>query len=247
MNNNLKITALIGARSGSSLKNKNIKNYNGKPLLIHSIIQAQKSKYINNIYISTDSILYIKIIDKYIDLVNNNNIKIIMRPSEISGDFSSDFEYFKHFINNIDKNDIPDIIVQLRPTYPNRKIDIIDDAIKLYIDNFNDYDSLRSVIKLDKSAYKMYIINNNILEPFKNKNNNLIEPHNEARQLLNDTYLHNGYIDIIKTNTIINLNSISGVKILPYIMSSNENNDIDTLNDFKKSLKKNINNLYNEC
>ena len=37
------IWAVIPARSGSkSLKNKNIKNFLGKPLLAHSIISAKK-------------------------------------------------------------------------------------------------------------------------------------------------------------------------------------------------------------
>ena len=51
-----KIIAIIPARSGSKrLKFKNIKIFNGKPLFIWSMLSAQKSKYIDKIYLSTDS------------------------------------------------------------------------------------------------------------------------------------------------------------------------------------------------
>lgn len=229
----MKVIAIIGARSGSSLRDKNIKLYKGQPLLLHSVFQAEKSKLIEDIYVSTDSKNYARIVDKYSDA------KIIMRPIEISGEFSSDYEYIKHFLDSLEESNRPDIIVQLRPTYPNRKIETIDNAIQYFIENSSNYDSLRSVIPLDKSGFKMYTINqDNSLEAFQNKNIQLIEPYNQARQLLPQTYLHNGYIDIIKTSTIYDLESVSGNKILPYIMNNNEDNDIDTIDDWNKSLKK---------
>jgi N-acylneuraminate cytidylyltransferase len=230
----MKIVALIGARSGSSLKDKNIKTYNGKPLLIHSIEQAEASKYISEVYVSTNSKNYARIVEKYTDA------KIIIRPIELSGDYSTDYEYFKHFLDQYKEDSIPDLIVQLRPTYPNRNVDIIDKAIHFFMENSLNFDSLRSVIPIDKSAFKMYTISlEKHLEPFTNNNIKIIEPFNQARQLLPKTYLHNGYIDIIKTSTIMELESISGNKILPFIMSENEDDDIDTINDWNKSLTKN--------
>ena len=50
----LKVLAVIPARKGSSLKDKNIKSYKGKPLIFHTIIAALGSKLINKIVISTD-------------------------------------------------------------------------------------------------------------------------------------------------------------------------------------------------
>jgi CMP-N,N'-diacetyllegionaminic acid synthase len=229
----MKVVALIGARSGSSLKDKNIKLYKGQPLLLHSIFQAEKSKLIEDIYVSTDSKNYARIVDKYSDA------KIIMRPIEISGEFSSDYEYIKHFLDSFNENERPDIIVQLRPTYPNRKIETIDNAIQYFMENSSNYDSLRSVIPIDKSGFKMYTINQDVsLCAFENKNIQLIEPYNQARQLLPQTYLHNGYIDIIKSSTIYKLEIVSGNKILPYIMNCNDDDDIDTIDDWNKSLKK---------
>ena len=83
----------------------------------------------------------------------------------------------------------------------------------------------------------MYFIQNNNLIPYFNVYTNINEPYNMPRQLFPTTYIHNGCIDIIKTNVISNLKSMSGNHIYPFIM--NENNDIDSVDDLEKS-KKNI-------
>jgi len=47
--------AIIAARKGSKrLKNKNIKPFCGVPLVVWSIVQAQCSKLIDRVYLSTD-------------------------------------------------------------------------------------------------------------------------------------------------------------------------------------------------
>ncbi|MFA6551834.1 MAG: hypothetical protein WCV41_04885, partial [Patescibacteria group bacterium] len=51
-----KILAVIPARGGSKgIKNKNIKPFNGKPLVAYAIAAAKESKLINKIIVSTES------------------------------------------------------------------------------------------------------------------------------------------------------------------------------------------------
>jgi CMP-N,N'-diacetyllegionaminic acid synthase len=220
----LKIIALIPARSGSkTLPNKNIKLYKGIPLLAHSIKIALDSKYINDVYVSSDSDEYNKIALEY-------GAKIILRPKDISNDLSPDIDTFIHFLKESKIN--PDIIIHLRPTYPNRNINLLNDCIEQFLNYYNNYDSLRTVQKIDKTPYKMYYIENNNLIPFIKSYKNYIEPYNQARQIFPDSYIHNGCIDIIKTDIIKN-NILSGERILPYIMKDND--DIDDLDDFIKS------------
>ena len=85
-----------------------------------------------------------------------------------------------------------------------------------------------------------YIDPQNMLIPYLLTYKDIIEPYNQARQLLPQTYLHNGCIDIIKSHTIINKNLLSGNNIYPFVMDENENNDIDTEEDLINSEKKNI-------
>jgi N-acylneuraminate cytidylyltransferase len=158
-----------------------------------------------------------------------------IRPDNISGDLSTDYEFLSHavswFLEN--ENYRPDIILQLRPTSPLRKVEDIDDCLSTFISNMQNYDSLRSVIPFDKSPYKMYTIEGNTLTPLFTEVNNIMEPYNQCRQVLPQCFLHNGYIDILKTS-IIDKGTISGERIYPFVMSPEDNLDIDTEKDFKK-------------
>ena len=54
------------ARGGSKgIKNKNLANIHGKPLIYYTIKEAKKSKKITNYIISTDSIKIKKVAQKY--------------------------------------------------------------------------------------------------------------------------------------------------------------------------------------
>lgn len=232
----LKILCLIPARSGSKgIPHKNIKLLNGKPLLCYSIDQAKNCSYIKNmrVVVTTDS-------EEYAEIAKAHGAEVpFIRPKEISQDLSTDLEFIQHALKWFDENDnyTPDIILQLRPTQPHRKISDINATLAMFIEKMASYDSLRTVVEFDKSPYKMYRISsehkrlNPLFDCVDDIDN---EPFNQCRQLLPKTYLHNGYIDILKAS-IVKDNKISGEKILPYIMKKTDTIDIDTENDWKKA------------
>jgi CMP-N-acetylneuraminic acid synthetase len=114
-------------------------------------------------------------------------------------------------------------------------ISLLNDCIQTMINYYDVYDSLRTVIPFSKTPYKMYFIKENMLVPFIKEHPYLKEPYNQARQHFPNTYLHNGCIDIIKTDILFNQHQMSGNRILPYIMNETEKDDIDTLSDFQQS------------
>ena len=228
------VLALIPARGGSKgIKMKNIKEFRGKPLIYWSIKLALDCKVVNRVIVSTD----------------NENIKRVaeecgadvpfLRPKEISGDLSTDYEFIKHCLDYLKENgeDEPDIIVQLRPTYPTRKLDILNETLDIFIKNLDNYDSLRTVYEMEKSPYKMYNIEDGELKPLFKEVKGIKEPYNQCRQLLPKTYIHNGYIDLIKTEIVERKGSITGDRIYPYLMSKEEYHDIDTEKDWKDAEK----------
>lgn len=224
----MKILALIPARKGSKdVKDKNIIIYKKKPLIYHSINVANKSKYINKILVSTDSKKYQSIAIKY------GAEAPFLRPKKISGDLSLDYDFIFHAINKLKKiNYIPDFIVLLRPTTPDRTEMLIDKAIKTFIKKFHTIDSLRSVSYFNQPVEKFYYLNKNLFlkgyfdKKFKG------EYHNLPRQKFRKSLLPNGYIDIVKTDYIINNKKIIyGKKILPFITDSTR--DIDSIGDLK--------------
>ena len=239
MTENLYIVALIPARSGSkSIIDKNIRPYKGKPLLAHSINIGLDCSYIQDVFVSTDSLEYSIIAKQYGSKLTP------LRPKNISSDLSPDIDTFHFFLNWLkeSKHKIPDIIVHLRPTYPNRRLDILDECIEYFLENYDSYDSLRTIIPMRDTPYKMYYIKQDSskkpqLTPYFSSYADLKEPFNQARQNFPQTYLHNGYIDIVKTSVILEQNLLSGIKILPYIMKEEEDDDIDEIQDFIKSEK----------
>lgn len=229
MIDNIKILCIIPARSGSKgLPHKNIMDFKGQPLLSWSIEHAQQSNYSKNmkIIVSTDS-------EKYAEISKQYGAEVpFLRPSNISGDMSTDFECIKHCVDWLKENENyePEIILHLRPTQPCRKIEHVNLAIETFINNRDKYDSLRSVIPVEKSPYKMYSINNDELKPLFVEVNNIKEPYNQARQLLPQCYLHNGYIDILNADILKN-DTISGSRIYPFVMDMDNNIDIDEEKD----------------
>ena len=58
------------------------------------------------------------------------------------------------------------------------------------------------------------------------------EYHSAPRQLLPVTYWQNGYVDIIKVDTIIKLKSMVGKKVMPFLVRK-ESRDIDYKDELK--------------
>ena len=77
---------IIPARSGSKrLKNKNIINFFGKPMIAHVIDIAKKSKLFSRIVVTTDSKKIVKISKKY-------GAEAIIRDKKLSNDFTTSTE-----------------------------------------------------------------------------------------------------------------------------------------------------------
>lgn len=234
MSNKTIVHALIPARGGSkSIPKKNIRKYNNYPLIVHSIQTAKIEPIIQKVIVSTDCLEIKRISEEYGAEVP------FLRPEIYSGDYSTDFECFSHYINWLKNNnkELPDIIVHLRPTYPERNEKLLYKCLHTFMKVKDKYTSLRTVIPIEKSLFKMYTIDkNNLLESTYKEYKGIDEPYNAPRQLLPTTYLHNGCIDIIKRETIEN-GSITGDKIYAYIMSKEETYDIDTEEDWERSLE----------
>jgi N-acylneuraminate cytidylyltransferase len=211
----------------------------GKPLLTWGIYQAKQSKYLKNmrIIVSTDSKEYAQI------AAEHGAETPFLRPKEISHDRSLDVEWAQHALQWLKKNEgyVPDIILQLRPTQPCRKVEDIDRCLDIFIDVRDRYDSLRTVFRSDLYEPKMYTIVDNVLKPIFKEINGIREPYDGPRQNFpeniidyyteeqkrSERYMHNGYIDIFNA-TIVATGSVSGEIIYPYIMKSTDNIDIDT-------------------
>jgi len=125
------ISIILGRRGSKGLKNKNIIDLCGKPLIYYTIEASKMSKYISRTIVSTDCEK-----TKEISLSYGAEVPFI-RPKGISDDLATSEDALKHAVDWLEKNEnyYPDIIVYLQITDPFRKNGMIDRCIEKLINN----------------------------------------------------------------------------------------------------------------
>ena len=123
-----KITAFIPARGGSrGMPRKNIKEFAGKPLVVHSIEYALNCSQIDEVVVSTDD-------DKIAKIARKSGANVVIRrPPELSTDSATTESTIHHFVNKFNKK--PDILVLLQPTSPFRPKGSLENAITHFTEN----------------------------------------------------------------------------------------------------------------
>jgi CMP-N,N'-diacetyllegionaminic acid synthase len=144
-----KVIAIICARSGSKgLKNKNLRIFNGKPLIYYPIDAAIKSGVIDNIVVTTDSRKIAKVAEQYGAEVP------FLRSKKLSGDYATTETTLKDALLRYEKlKDIKfDICVFLTATDVFRKIEWLKDCVKI-LKSTKKYDSVFSGHKTHKNFW----------------------------------------------------------------------------------------------
>ena len=223
----MSMIAIIPARSGSKgVPGKNIKLLGGIPLFAFSIIAAKMMPSVSRVIVSTDS-------EEYAQIAKDYGAEVpFLRPNEISGDKSTDFDLFLHALNWFKENEnlIPEYILHLRPTTPLRNPQIMEEAVKLFLENKNLASSLRSGHPAPESPYKWFLKDEN--NYFKGLRDDLTpEKVNLPRQSFPSVYIPDGYIDILKSSVILDSGTLHGDKML--VFESPFCVEVDTKDDFE--------------
>jgi len=217
-----KIIAIIPARSGSKgLPGKNIKILAGKPLIVWTIEQAKKSNLIDKLIVNTDSKKIAKIAQRY------GAGDPFLRPKELARDKSSIYDVIFHALDWFKKNGSEfDIVVLLEPTSPLRKEKDIDDAIKLFLKNYKQADSLVSVgeIHLENPSITLKI-DRKRLKPY-------METDFSRRQELTKAYFPYGVIYLSKVEMLKKYRKFYQKRTMPYLIERWQNYEIDDIYDF---------------
>ena len=215
-----KFLAIIPARGGSKgIPNKNIMDICGKPLIAYTIEAGKKSKYIDEIVVSTDS----------------NSIKVIaeqygakvpfLRPEELSSDTAKSIDVVLHAIDFYKNNNMNfDYIVLLQPTSPLRSFEEVDEAIEKLI-NY-DGKSLVSVCEANENPVLMRTIQDEKLRGVIS-----FEGENLRRQDLPTYYIFNGALYINSNEMLIHEKNFVNESTIPYVMDKESSVDIDTMLD----------------
>ena len=195
--------------SSKGVKNKNIININGKPLLYYTISKAINSKIFNEIVASSDS-------EKILSLSKKFGVKnTVKRPKILSNDKSGKVPAIKHALLKIQKR-------------LNKKFDyVIDLDVNHFIKSKSD--NLVSATYSRKSPYFNIIQKKkNKIELIKNLKTNILR-----RQDVPITYDLNASIYIWKSEALIKNPSIFQKKTSIYLMPKLKSFDIDDVVDLK--------------
>lgn len=142
------ILALIPARGGSKgLVGKNLYPILDKPLLQYTIDEAQKSKHITRLMMSSEDAeinSYAESLGVQVDYV---------RPAHLAEDHTTTAEAVLHALDWLEeRNELPDAIILLQPTSPLRTFEEMDNAIEQFL--ASDKQSLVSVQPMKEHPYK---------------------------------------------------------------------------------------------
>jgi CMP-N,N'-diacetyllegionaminic acid synthase len=229
----MKILCTICARGGSKgVKNKNLKNLLGKPLIYHTISQAKKIKKFTKIVCSSDSKNILKIAKK------NKVDYTLLRPQFLSNDKVEKLKAIKHCLINAEKffNLKFDYIVDLDVTAPLRSNNDINKIINLISKNKKAHNVL-SLTPSRKNPYfnMVEIKNNNKLEIVKKISKKI-----HSRQKAPKVYEINAGMYAWKRNSLIKNFELINKNTHYFIVPNARSVDIDTPEDFKivKSLLK---------
>ncbi len=210
--------AIIPARGGSKgVPRKNVRLLADKPLIAHSILDAQEATSVDSVYVSTD--------DEEIARVSANyGAEIIHRPSELANDTASSESALIHALEQLEHQGInPDLLVFLQCTSPIRTGLDIDQAIaKLKAEKA---DSLLSVSPSHRFLWEEV---NGVAQSI-----NYDYRHRPRRQDMNPQYMENGSIYLFKPWVLKETGNRLGGKIALYMMSEMAAMEIDSVYDFE--------------
>ncbi|MDF2801222.1 MAG: acylneuraminate cytidylyltransferase [Anaerocolumna sp.] len=221
MFNNNKFLAIITARSGSKgLRDKNIKELNGKPLIAYTIEAAKKSGVFDDIIVSTDS-------EEYGNIAKIYGAEVpFLRPDSLASDTTSSADVIKHTILELEKIGLKyDYFMLLQPTSPLRNEKDILNATKLLFEK--NANAIVSVCEADHSPILMNTLQESLsMDGFISQNGN------KRRQDLPKYYRLNGAIYLCNTLYYLQYMDFYKEKSYAYIMDKLNSVDIDDYNDF---------------
>ncbi len=218
----MKILYVIPARQGSKgLPGKNIKLLDGKPLIAHSIISAQQSKYPGKIIVSTDD-------QKIMDAAKEYGAEIpFVRPLELATDSATSIDVLFHALSFYkEQGDDFDLIILLQPTSPLRLPEDIDCAIDLFLKK-----NAQAVVSVCENEHNP-LWSNTIPETGSMKD--FIKPEIKGlnRQQLPKFYRLNGAVYVSTIEAIIKNKSFIHEGTYSYEMPTARSVDIDLQIDF---------------
>lgn len=156
----MKVTALLTGRGNNTLKDKNVLNVLGHPVLYYPASAGRGAKTIDSFYCSSDD-------EKILAAAEKEGYKRIVRPAELAAPDSQHIDAIKHGLEMIGQNEAePDILVVILANNITIKSEWIDTCVEMMMGDMslsavvpvyedNDHHPLRGK-KVNHGRLQMY-------------------------------------------------------------------------------------------
>ena len=218
----MRTLVIIPARGGSKgIPRKNIKPFDGKPLIYYTIDCARAICPDEDICVSTDDAEIIFVVEQY-------GLKVpFERPAELSTDTAGTYEVLLHALEYYEKQGVHyDVVVLLQNTSPFRTPEQVKEALSLYRD---DVDMVVSVKECAANPYYCVFEENQegFLHICKGDGNIF------RRQDAPKVYEYNGAIYVMNATVLKTTHMHKMQKRVKYVMDDLSSFDLDTMWDWK--------------
>lgn len=218
----MRTLVIIPARGGSKgIPRKNIKPFDGKPLIYYTIDCARAICPDEDICVSTDD-------DEIIQVVEAYGLKVpFKRPEELATDTAGTYEVLLHALDFYEKKGVHyDVVVLLQNTSPFRTPQQVKEALGLYRE---DVDMVVSVKECAANPYYCVFEENQdgFLHICKGDGNIF------RRQDAPKVYEYNGAIYVMNAKVLKITHMHKMQKRIKYVMDDLSSFDLDTMWDWK--------------
>lgn len=157
----MKVTALLTGRGNNTLKDKNVLDILGHPVLYYPARAARKASMVNAYYCSSDD-------EAILSAAEKEGYKSIVRPAHLATPTAQHVDAIMHALDEIKKEtDIPEILVVLLANNVTVKSEWIDKCIKIMAEDMtisavvpvyedNDHHPLRGKCVDKNNRLQMY-------------------------------------------------------------------------------------------
>ncbi len=220
-----RVLAVVPARGGSKgIPRKNVRLLAGKPLLAYAVEPALASSFVTRTVCSTDD-------EEIAEIARQLGAEVpFLRPAPLAQDASEDWPVFAHALRWLEEHEgwIPEIVVNLRPTSPLRRVEHVDRAIELLIET--GADSVKSVNLARQHPHKMWSMaagGSGRMEPYLKTPFRLTRGPDVPRAELEPVYFQNGVVDVTRRSVILDRGVMIGQTVAGLVTEAEDAIDID--------------------
>jgi N-acylneuraminate cytidylyltransferase len=217
------VLVVVPARGGSKgLPRKNARLLAGQPLVAHAIRAGLEASLVDRVLCSTDD-------EPIAELARAAGAEVpFLRPSELAQDTTEDWPVFAQALDWLAEHEgwQPPIVVNLRPSTPIRRPGLVDDAIRLLVEQ--DVDSVKTVCLARQHPHKMWLLQDaGRMEPYLKTAFRLERGPDVPRAELEPIYWQTGHVDVTWRKTIEEQRTLIGRSVAGLVVAPETSIDID--------------------